>query len=126
MTDKDIIKALECCIKETSDCDHCPLFIPADADCFNISKSGALDIIYRLQAENDRLNSCVKSEDEVRAIMKAQMEPMVKEITNEQIDIAVKLARVDATLEFANKLLNEIDDYHYVINRIVKEMVGEE
>ena len=54
-TDKEIIKSLECCIKETSDCDHCPLFIPADADCFNISKAGALDIIYRLQAENENL-----------------------------------------------------------------------
>lgn len=121
MTDKDIIKALECHkFDNCNDCPYCGYYCAAKV------MADALDLINRLQAENERLNSCVKSEDEVRAIMKAQMEPMVKEITNEQIDIAVKLARVDATLEFANKLLNEIDDYHYVINRIVKEMAGEE
>lgn len=143
MTDKEIIKSLECCIKETSDCDHCPLFIPADADCFNISKAGALDIIYRLQAENERLNNCVKSEDEVRAIMKAQMTPMVKEITNEQIDLANKLGRISGILELKNKIEENAsysvaeqnghelyETKHYSINAIkfnnlVKEMVGD-
>lgn len=57
-----------------------------------------------LQAEIERLNSCVKSEDEVRAIMKAQMEPMVKAITNEQIDLANKCGRISGILEFAERL----------------------
>lgn len=58
----------------------------------------------QLHAEIKRLNSCVKSEDEVRAIMKSQMTPMVKEIVNEQFDVAVKLARAEAIKEFIEKL----------------------
>ena len=95
----------------------------------------ALDLINRQQAEIERLNSCVKSEDEVRAIMKAQMEPMVKEITNEQIDLANKLGRIDGILKFAEMLKDDmvpnIDDYYIesfveeYIDNLVKEMVGE-
>ena len=97
--------------------------------------NNALDLINRQQAEIERLNSCVKSEDEVRAIMKAQMEPMVKEITNEQIDLANKLGRIDGILKFAEKLKDDmvpnIDDFYIesfveeYIDNLVKEMVGE-
>ena len=106
----------------------------------------ALDLINRQQAEIERLNSCVKSEDEIRAIMKSQMTPMVKEITNEQIDIATKLARFNAILEFAERFISLIHTHQYIlcdkhnskdygmftngieqaINETEKEMVGEE
>lgn len=103
----------------------------------------AKKIINQKQAEIDRLNSCVKSEDEVRAIMKAQMEPMVKEITNEQIDLANKLGRIDGILKFAERLKNEdaiecdvslgygrpcYEDVIPIIaiDTLVKEMVGEQ
>ena len=88
-----------------------------------------------LQAEIERLNSCVKSEDEVRAIMKAQMEPMVKEITNEQIDLANKLGRIDGILKFAEMLKDDmvpnIDDFYIesfveeYIDNLVKELEQE-
>jgi hypothetical protein len=94
-----------------------------------------------LQAEIERLTSCVKSEDEVRAIMKAQMTPMIKEITNEQIDRATKFGGKTAILEFAERLKeNKIDidvSFGYgkevyteavaviEIDNLVKEMVGE-
>ena len=58
------------------------------------------DFIKSQKAEIERLNNCVKSEDEVRAIMKDQMTPMVREIVNEQIDKAIKLTRI----EFAEKV----------------------
>ncbi len=58
------------------------------------------DFIKSQKAEIERLNNCVKSEDEVRAIMKDQMTPMVREIVNEQIDKAIKLTRI----EFAERL----------------------
>ena len=102
-----------------------------------------LQIVENQQAEIERLNGCVKSEDEVRAIMKAQMEPMVKEITNEQIDIANKLGRISGILELKNKIEENAsysvaeqnghelyETKHYSINAIkfdnlVKEMVGD-
>ena len=60
--------------------------------------------IATLQAENERLNNCVKSEDEIKAIMKVTMEPMVRAITNEQIDTAVKLAKAEAYKECIEKV----------------------
>lgn len=63
--------------------------------------TNALYLINRQQAEIERLNGCVKSEGENRAIMKAQMEPMIKEATNEMFDRAVKVARADAVIDFA-------------------------
>ncbi len=56
MTDEQIIKALECCIKSTSDCDNCPLHITGDGDCTDKAKQGALDIINRQQTEIEKLN----------------------------------------------------------------------
>lgn len=85
----------------------------------------------QLHAEIKRLNSCVKSEDEVRAIMKSQMTPMVKELVNEQFDVAVELARADAIKELAGKIADVFcshdkgDAYvREVVYNLVKEMVG--
>lgn len=117
MTDADIIKALECCGKLThngwgENQKICEEQCPYKANCHDEEKninmiSDTLDLINRQQADIERLNSCVKSEDEIRAIMKSQMEPMVKEITNEQIDLANKIGRTSGILEFAERLKNE-------------------
>ena len=79
------------------------------------------------------------------------MEPLVKEITREQIDIAVKLAKAEAYKEFAEEASkklekvrqkyqrlckeqgeeeDEVMNIHYrgikrIVNNLVKEMVGE-
>ena len=54
MEDNEIIKALECCSKPVGEnCKECPLHL---ADCLNVNIEGlALDLINRLQAENERL-----------------------------------------------------------------------
>ena len=94
------------------------------------------------QAQIERLKSCVKSEDEVREIAKRTMEPLVKEITREQIDIAVKLSKAEAVKECLAKVKNYIKthcnpygkpDFDYdtsikilnFIGNLLKEMVGE-
>lgn len=110
LTDAEIKKALECCSSGSYGCDNgCPL----DKECDSPIRWGekimksALDLINRkdqenesLKAEVERLKSCVKTEDEVKEIAKRAMEPLVKEITREQIDIAVKLAKAEAYKEF--------------------------
>lgn len=66
MTDNEIIKALECCVKIENPCKKCPL----DGKCIsdddtNILHQYALDIINRLKAEIERLRDnlkCVLSE----------------------------------------------------------------
>lgn len=113
LTEKEIIQALpflaKCCKDEYND-------IRVDE-----VLHGASNIIHRqsaeieaLQAEIERLNGCVKSEDEVRAIMKAQMEPMIKEVTNELIDRAVKAAKADAVIEFA-EMVRKISSYSAIL-----------
>ncbi len=103
MTDNEIIKALECCAVLYS-CKGCPLKDFSTA-CVSINKRNAFDLINRQKAEIERLNSCVKSEDEIRAIMKDKMFHIVKEIVNEQIDSVIKLSR----REFAEKLKKNLD-----------------
>ena len=63
MTDNDIIKALECCMKICKDCDNCPC-INNDYinvyDCKYALLKNALDLINRLQAENERLSKITR------------------------------------------------------------------
>lgn len=60
MTDKEIIQALECCIKLTSDCDNCPYYgYDDDLQCFDMSKRDALNLINRQQAEIESIKKIV-------------------------------------------------------------------
>ena len=54
MTDKEIIKALECCGGVTIPCRSCAYF-DSHYKCTQSVANDALDLINRLQAENDSL-----------------------------------------------------------------------
>lgn len=54
-SEEDIIKALKCCVKPTSDCDNCPIYIKGDGDCVDIVKQRALGIINQQKADIDKL-----------------------------------------------------------------------
>lgn len=100
-----------------------------------------LDLIKRKDAEIERLQGCVKSEDEVRKIMKSQMTPMIQEITKEQIDKAFALGKVNGFIEFAERIKEkafvheipfEANEDKFIklvavedIYNLVKEMAGE-
>lgn len=57
MTDKEIIKALECCQNEECVCKECPLHYRRSADCVDYLTRNALNLINRQQAEIERLQS---------------------------------------------------------------------
>ena len=58
LTDAEIKKALECCMKLTPDCDDCPYWGVRDfGNCFDFAGQDALDLINCLQAENKRLST---------------------------------------------------------------------
>jgi hypothetical protein len=99
-----------------------------DEDIRNFSNDVAFlkDFIDRQNAEIERLNGCVKSEDEVREIMKLQMTSVIREITNEQIDFAVNLSKAEAIKEFAEIIVSDYPEMEYYLNNIVKEMIGEQ
>jgi hypothetical protein len=129
LTDAEIIKALECCIKETSDCDNCPLYIPADADCINISKSGALDLINRqqadirkLQLENEKLE--IKLKGKIENSNKSRDSAM-EVIKKQEAEIERLKASKDKWKEIAIILDQSIRDKDATIE-MLEEMVGEE
>lgn len=97
-TDEEVIKALECC-NSHGKCEQCPYF----GKCKDLEPD-VLDLINRQKAEIERLNKCVKTEDEVREIMRSQMTPMVKEITAEQVDHAHNLGKIEGAIDFATML----------------------
>ena len=131
LTDNEIIKALEdeMHLAEYVDSDYCSnvkleiiksaldLITRQQTETENLkvenqslrSAANSLKMHYEeAQAEIERLGSCVKTEKEVREIAKRTMEPLVKEITREQIDIAVKLAKTEAYIECIEKVKNYI------------------
>ncbi len=54
MTDNEIIKALECCIKLTTKCSECP-YNETGEMCFDLAKEDAIKLINRQRAEIERL-----------------------------------------------------------------------
>lgn len=140
-TNEDIISSLKI-IATTRNCNECKIRNCkwGTCNCEQITANAALDLFNRLQAENERLKSCVKTEEEVREIAKRTMEPLVKEITREQIDIAVKLSKSEAYKEFADLSIKRICEQvsaptpseSYIVERcnqeidnLLKEKVGD-
>lgn len=128
MTDKEIIKALECCCEAELkvDCQKlkCPFFDNEIYNCMNVDDENAmyrysLDLINRQQAEIERLTA--------RNFELAEK--------GEKVVIAFKNAKAEAIKEFAERLKKRgFADKHYEhesivyvadIDNLVKEMVGE-
>ena len=116
MTDNEIVKALECCI--LSDCSrNCPLYYTTLSyhQCREATRKNALNLINRLQAENERLKKGWKAD----VILTAN-------------------AKAEAYKEFAERLKEKItEEYNYFeeqeyprarisdIDNLLKELVGE-
>ena len=112
MTDKEIIKALEC-YTESEDCKHCPL-IKELSYCSDDIMKYALDLIQRQQIEID----------------------IIQKFYETQYDQTIKAAKSEAIKEFATRLeeysYESMGNYgiiHMVvsvkdIDNLVKEMVG--
>ena len=115
MTDNEIKKALECCVKSLSSdsCNECPLNTTkeCDKDLLAIEKY-ALDLINRLQAENKRLSKIAR--------------PLIAEIKAEAYTEFAELLKEKSFQSFGNYGITrdvvEVCD----IDNIVKEMVGED
>ena len=85
MTDKEIIKALECCTAD-EDCKHCPL-IKELSYCSDDIMKYALDLIQRQQIEID----------------------IIQKFYETQYDQTIKAAKYEAIKEFATRL----EEYSY-------------
>ena len=115
MTDKEIIKALECCKKD--DCDNCPNDF---GNCYANLAGCSLDLINRKQAEKEEL----------------RIENQSLRSAANSYKLHYNEARAEAIKDFAERLKSSIyintDLFVYqckevesVIDDIVKKMVGE-
>ena len=112
MTDKEIIKGLECCKRDFSmvNCLDCPYNKEKSANCMSFMIDDALDLINRQQAEIERLNNNISA--------------VAITLSN-----SAKETRAEAIKEFAERLkrLKQMPLITTVdIDNLVKEMVGED
>lgn len=108
MTDKEIVKALKICSKEDASCGKCPLFAKKGIRCICFLQKNALDLINRLEAENDSLNYDMELLKQEKAYVETE---------------AIK--------EFAERLIAKCDAPHWCVWKSeiedeLKEMEGSE
>lgn len=129
MTDNEIIKALECCVR--GNCKGCPREKELDEACASIVKD-ALELLYRQQAEIERLNSLV--DDHFWDFCSiAGCEGASNDCWKTCPDSHYNKIKNDAVKEFAETLKDKSLtkwDYHDAvdieeIDNLVKEMVGD-
>ena len=146
MTDKEIIKALECCA-DLFDCISCP----CKDFCGDLGKlqQNALDLINRQQAEIERLTADNEQYEKINLLIANQRNYRDKEIEclenavemlNCELDMAkdcIPEQRAEAIKEFAERLkkekhsvcaghgMSECVVSEFNIDNLVKEMVGE-
>ena len=122
MTDKEIIKALECCRdKIFKGCDNCPM--DEDNDCIEIVCANAVDFINRQQAEIDRL----KAEHEKTTVYCANLFDKYEKtkIAKESLENTFKDVRTEAIKEFAKKVENKLGIPFMVNNQVVGIVLDE-
>ena len=116
MTDKDIIKALECCIK--LNCEKCDLKtrFKTATNCRNDLLEYCLDLISRQKAEIEMLEIKIEGVQEANAILREHIRKAVKEFA-------------ERLKEYAHPNIDQPWDDEIVdatkIDNLVKEMVGD-
>ena len=120
MTDKEIIKALECC-EVSGTCEYCPLKSDKK-NCLSLLSKNALDLIKRQQAEIDRLQ---EYHDATEGAIYSFREDHAK------VKFFKKEIEVEAIKEFAERLKAISHPYgdtqmvfELQIDNLVKETVG--
>lgn len=116
MTDKEIIKALECCKKD--DCDNCPNDF---GNCYANLAGCSLDLINRKQTEIERLQ---KVNDSFTDIGKLYSEIKVEAIKDFAERLKEKLG--DCYIVSDGEYCGfDCGDIHRTITNLLKEMAGE-
>lgn len=81
------------------------------------------------KAKIERLEGCVKSEEEAREIMKSQMTPIIQELIKEQIDRATKIGELKGIVDLTERLCEgrvSNDPVVIAVKFELKEMTGEQ
>lgn len=115
MTDKEIIKALECCSKNPLNCRECGYKGRCNRiDCYDYLKRDAFDLINHQQAEIVRLKSMNQAKLDAIHDLQAQNEILSRnadtafqEGLNERRDLFEPEIKAEAVKEFAESLCKD-------------------
>ena len=113
MTDKEIIRALECCYRSYEYCDKCAYFNSGTGSCKLKLLKDAFYLTNRQQAKIKRLQ---KYDEERDIALHSRL---------------IETARAEAIREFAERLKEDLKSNNYIvsfdrIDNLVKEMAGEQ
>lgn len=128
MTDSEIIKALECCLKHpiTGGCGQCP-YPRHDIMCMDIMLGDTLGLLHRQQAEISRL----VYEKEKAEMNLENLQQHIFEIREweGEVKFLKKKIQTEAITEFAERLKRRYKDFcvdegdmAFVVDSIVEEM----
>ena len=120
LTDSEIVKALEDCIKHTENCFECPSYEFCDKNDSKVVMVATLDLINRLQAENERLkNDLAISRKETKRYKNSYQQCAYERemFLNELND-----AKAEAYKEFAEKLKENVCGDYEIYEKCSKNM----
>ena len=123
LPDKEIVKALECCSSQPQElCCNCPIDIrKIKGGCITALTTYAIDLINRLQAENERLKEIIEYKDICIEACKNIKSEAYKEFA-EKLENRILSMLTTATLEEKGIICACIGTN----NNLLKEMVGED
>ena len=123
MTDNEIKKALECCTTKGANCKGCPAFVKVDRSNCKKYFRGAIDLINRLQAENERL----KEVNEKLLIDFNGLSGFIHRVKAAAYkEFAERLKERNVSIyEYNEKIISAIPLTKEDIDNLLKEMIGE-
>jgi hypothetical protein len=134
LTDKEIVKALECCSTYKGKCTDCPAFVKVDRSNCKQVLLGAIEIINRLEARIGIYETCNARKDEAIKHLEAENERLKETLNIELENFATEYdnkIKAEAYKEFAERLNDtkiKIGNDYFVyadnISIIKKELVG--
>ena len=101
LTDKEIVKALECCSIEHA-CGKCPYARNKGCSCINGILKDALDLINRLQADNERFKKGLPMSASF-LFEKAELDELLTRTVEAEASFKTKI-KAEARKEFAERL----------------------
>lgn len=145
LTDKEIVKALECC-SNRYDCYSCEYYNQYCKGDMNVTLKDALDLINRLQAKVDdlerndlpRCKDALRRANEIGVELQAENERLCAEVDEliiskdllfDEAEALIKKAKSEAYKEFAERLCDgrvSNDNTVILAKRLLKELVGED
>ena len=125
LTDSEIVKALECCKYEyDTKCELCCYNFYSRTGCRSELRRNALDLINRLQAENERLKDYNENLLTANTSLSNEILDAKTEAYKESIEKVKEKLRDIAKIDWQ-------DNYYYLIgeaffDNLLKELVGED